>query len=129
VLLVVPHERADAVAGFDPETPEADREPLDPFRDLGEGHVAAVVALEGDDLALTVQRPTVAEDHADVEREVLHGRLHHRTVLPIPNWSIPLCRPALRARLRCISIQVVETARSVLGSTTRFPGSTAVVHA
>ena len=82
VLLRVPHERADPVAGHDPEVAQADREAIDPIGDLGEGGVAAVVALEGDDLALAVQRAPVAVDHADVEREVLHGRLHHRTDLP-----------------------------------------------
>src|SRR2546421_874185 len=77
VLLGVPLERADAVTGLDAEPLERGRELLGTSGDLDEGRPSGAVALERDDLAVTVHGTAVLQDHRDGQREILHRALEH----------------------------------------------------
>ena len=77
VLLGVPLERADAVAGLDAEPLERGRELLGASGDLGERRPSGAVALERDDFAVTVHGAAVPQDHRDGQREILHRALEH----------------------------------------------------
>ena len=65
-----------------PRPAQRRREPVDPVGDLGERGAAAGVALEGDDLAVAVDRAPVAEDHADGQRESPASSTASRPPLP-----------------------------------------------
>ena len=82
---------------------------------------AAAVALEGDDLAVAVDRAPVAEDHPDGEREVLHRRQHRDL----------RASPGVRDSNGLGSVPGPAFVRHPPSSTGRphGPGSPAVVHA
>ena len=77
VLVVVPHERRDAVAVLEAETAQRDREPLRARREVGvRVPVPALVREPRDDLALGVELVAAAEDRRDVQLVVHHQALH-----------------------------------------------------
>ena len=76
MLLRVPAERSDAVAGFDAESLQCGREPLCSVSYLCEGRAAVGPALEGGDFAIRIDGAAMTEDHADRQGEVLHRALH-----------------------------------------------------
>jgi hypothetical protein len=80
VLLVVPAEGADAVAGSDAETAERAGEPLRAISDGAEGRLPVPVALEGMDLAVSIDAAPVLVDQRQGERKILH-RAEHRAYL------------------------------------------------
>ena len=96
VLLVVPAEGADAVAGADAETAQRAGEPLGAIADLGEGRLAIPVALEGDDLAVAVDAAPVLVDHVEGERVLLHRALHGTYL----HDSVLVLQHSLRRRIR-----------------------------
>ena len=76
VLLVVPAQRPDAIAGHDPERAQRPGQAVDPLRHLGVAGVPGPLALERDDLAVRIHLRAVAEELRDAQRRVLHGRVH-----------------------------------------------------
>ncbi len=89
VLLGVPRERADAVPRLDAEAEQRHGKPVGALGDLGERGTPTRLTLEGHHLARAVDSATVPEHHADGQREVLHGRLQHRAVLPVAKRDRP----------------------------------------
>ncbi len=78
VLVVVPHERPDAVAVVQSEPPQRDREALGARRELRVAvPVPALVGQPGDDLAVAVELVAPSQDRGDVELVVHHQALHH----------------------------------------------------
>ena len=77
MLLVVPHERADAVAVLEAERPQGDRQPLRPRDEIGVGGaMPALVGLPSHDLAVAEELVAPAEDRRHVELVVHHQALH-----------------------------------------------------
>src|SRR5262249_4980723 len=72
VLLRVPGERRDTVAGADPEPAEGGGEALGPLRDLRERRAPHALAIERRDATVGVNAAAVLEERRDRERIVLH---------------------------------------------------------
>ena len=99
VLLVVPGERAHAIAGDDPEPAQRAGETVHTLRHLGIAGVPGLLALERDDLAVREHRGAVAEELGDAQRRILHGRVHGSTLL-CAFWRCPQAGARLRSSLR-----------------------------
>jgi hypothetical protein len=76
VLLVVPHESADAVVARDTEVGKGVRQPRGSFGDLTERGPAAASVAGRDDRRVGEHCGAVPEDRRDGERAVLHGASH-----------------------------------------------------
>src|SRR5207248_5544847 len=76
VLLRVPAERGDAVAGADPQPTERRGEPFGAVRDVRERRVPHPFTIEGRDAAVGMDAAPVVEQRGDGEGEVLHRAEH-----------------------------------------------------
>ncbi len=76
MLLRVPAEGRDAIAGGDAEPRERRRQALGTLGDVGEARVTRVVVRAGRDRALRMHRPSVREEVGDGEGVILHRRAH-----------------------------------------------------
>src|SRR5436189_4480305 len=76
VLLVVPHERADAVVAGDPEPPKPIGQPGHAFTDTGVRRAPGGRTLPGHDLGIAAHAGAVLHDPPDRERNVLHRAAH-----------------------------------------------------
>ena len=76
VLLGVPGEGGDPVAGLDAQAAQAGRQLIRAIRQGPELDPARALGLAGDDFAVGVQRPAVLEDVPDRERKVHHRAAH-----------------------------------------------------
>ena len=81
MLLVVPHEGADALVALDAERPQAVRQPRGVVGDLDEAGPPVASITDGDDRAVAVDVAAVAEDRRDRQRDVLHRASHAVIVL------------------------------------------------
>ncbi len=85
VALVVPGERADAVAGLDPEPPEDAREAVDARGDLGEARALGPVGGERQDLGSGMAVAHAPAHVVEVQgKVVLHQSCEHLRHLLIP---------------------------------------------
>src|SRR5262245_42749532 len=81
VLLVVPAERAYAIAGGNSQPFESACEPAGSFRYVAKRRALAAVLGQRHHLARGIDRTAVFEDRVDVERAILHRALDHRWIL------------------------------------------------
>ena len=100
VLLGVPEEGADPVAGLDPEPGQRRGEPIDPLGHVGERGAPAPVRRRRHHLASPVDLTAVLEEMRDGERKVLHRAQHLTTPHAVPGGP-PRHRPAEPASHAC----------------------------